>query len=218
MSEAPLLDRPLPLAARWLFTLWIVIWVTIILLNQGPQNFFWLCNIAQFIVLVAVWTHGRMLLSSQIGLVVMIGLVWTLDLLQALTTGGATATITAYMFSDGLSLTARLSSLYHVGLPLFCLWMARFTGLEARALLPQVGIVLLALIGSARFTEAERNINWVAAPFFIEDPPVPELVLIPMLAVATMLAIVLPGHWLVARTLAWMRRRAQPQSAARSST
>lgn len=33
-----------PLAARVGFTLWMMVWVPVVLATQGPQNFWWLCN------------------------------------------------------------------------------------------------------------------------------------------------------------------------------
>jgi hypothetical protein len=115
-----------PMGAKIGFTLWMLIWVPVILTEQGPQNFFWLCNIAQFLILYCLWSGNLLLLSSQAGTVVLVGIGWTLDVLLALALGGNSLTgFTDYMFSDELALSARLASLYHVAVPVFLLWHVR---------------------------------------------------------------------------------------------
>ncbi len=64
----------IPLAVRVGFTLWMVFWVSVVILNQGPRNFLWLCNLAQFVLLYAIWSGNRLILSSQAGLVTLVGL------------------------------------------------------------------------------------------------------------------------------------------------
>ena len=97
--------------------------VAVVLWAYGPQNFLWVCNLAQFLILFALWSGNRLILSSQAGTVCLVGLVWTADLVLALVTGGRSATFTSYMFDPALPLLARASSLYHVGLPPFVMWL-----------------------------------------------------------------------------------------------
>jgi hypothetical protein len=195
-----------PTAARLAFTAWMLIWILVVLANQGPQNFFWLCNLAKFIILVAVWCDHRLLLSSQAGLVTVVGLVWTLDLLVALALGGNSVTgFTTYMFSDDLAPIARAVSLYHVVLPLFVLWLVWRVGYDRRGVWLQCGIGALGVIGGWLATEPERNINWVHEVFGAEQAWLPEPAWVLMLVVVFPLLMYLPGHWLVRFVLARKR-------------
>ncbi len=191
-------NAPIPLAARLGFSAWMLFWVTVILSNQGPQNFFWLCNMAQFIVLYAVWTGHRLLLASQAGVVCLVGLGWTLDFLIALVLGGQSPTgFTAYMFSDELSLLARATSLYHVGLPPFLLWLVWRVGYDRRGPWLQSLIGIVGVVGAWLFTEPYRNVNWVWEPFGVEQVWMPDALWVLVLIVAYPLVLYFPGHWLV---------------------
>ena len=190
-------SRSIPLVAASCFTVWMVLWVPIVLWAYGPQNFLWVCNIAQFVVLYAVWRDDRLALSSQAGTVCIVGLAWTLDLLLALATGGLTASFTAYMFNPELPLIARLSSLYHVGLPVFVIWLLRRTGYDARGWRLQCMIGGVAVVAGWLLTEPSRNVNWVHQPFGIEQSWMPAVAFVALLLVAYPVAIYLPGHSLV---------------------
>lgn len=193
---------PIPPAARWGFTAWMVAWVTVILANQGPQNFFWLCNMAQFIVLYAVWRRDRLLLSSQAGMVCLVGLVWSLDFLLALLLDGRSLTgFTAYMFSDELSLVARASSLYHMGLPPFLLWLLWRTGYDDRGPWLQCLIGAVGIVGGWLFTEPYRNVNWIHEPLGMEQTWMPDGLWVLAVLVIYPLVLFFPGHFLVRRVL-----------------
>jgi hypothetical protein len=197
-----------PMGAKIGFTLWMLIWVPVILTEQGPQNFFWLCNIAQFLILYCLWSGNLLLLSSQAGTVVLVGIGWTLDVLLALALGGNSLTgFTDYMFSDELALSARLASLYHVAVPVFLLWLLTRTGYDRRGWRLQCAIGALAVIGGWLFTEAGRNINLVFDPFGTGAPPLPELAWVAVLLLAYPLLVYLPGHYLVAAILRACRRQ-----------
>lgn len=186
-----------PWPARVLFTLWMAAWVPIIVTTQGPQNFWWLCNLAQFIVLLMVWQPNAFLLSSQAGTVVLIGLVWTLDFIAAWIVGGSPTGITAYMFDEELPLVLRASSTYHLWLPVFVLWLLTRVGYDRRGVWLQCGIGSVAIFGGWWFGEAERNLNYVQAPFGIEQVWLPEPAYLIALCLATALLVYLPGHFLV---------------------
>ena len=195
-------DRtPLPLAARVGYTVWMLIWVAVILAEQGPQNFVWLCNVAKFLILYSVWTGNRLLLSSQAGTFVLVGAVWALDLLVALPGRESLTGFTDYMFNPELALAARVASLYHVFVPLFLLWVLTRTGYDRRGWRLQCAIGACAVVAAWLVTEPHRNINWVHRPFGMDQPPLAEPQWVAVLVVALPLLIYLPGHWLVQRLL-----------------
>ncbi|QOC21739.1 hypothetical protein IC757_11895 [Wenzhouxiangella sp. AB-CW3] len=195
MSASP---RNIPLTARLVFSAWMVFWVAVVMTHHGPQNFFWLCNLAQFIILYAIWRGNRLLLSSQAGLVCLVGLVWTLDLVVALILGGHSLTgFTAYMYSDELPLIARAVSLYHVFLPPFLLWLVWRRGYDGRGVWLQCVIGAAGVIGGWLWTEPWRNVNWVHEFFGTEQVWMPDPLWVALLVIAYPLLIFLPGHFLV---------------------
>ncbi|RFF26696.1 hypothetical protein DZK25_11550 [Wenzhouxiangella sp. 15181] len=189
----------MPLPARLFFTLWMAAWVPVVIATQGPQNFWWLCNLAQFIVLWCVWQPQPLLLSSQAGTVVLVGLVWTLDLVAALVLGDSPTGITTYMFNNELPLALRATSTYHVWLPLFMLWLCRReqVGYDRRGPWLQCLIGSVAIVGGWWLGEPERNLNYTHAPFGIEQVWLPAPLYVAALCLATALLVYLPGHWLV---------------------
>jgi len=187
----------IPLTARLGFTIWMLVWVPVVLATQGPQNFWWLCNLAQFIVLYAVWRDNRLLISSQAGTVVLVGLIWTVDLLISLATGQSPFGITLYMFNEQLPIALRLTSTYHIWLPVFLVWLCRRQGYDRRGPWLQCLIGSSAIIGGWAFGDPIRNLNYTRAPFGIEQVWLPDALFIPLLCVATALLVYLPGHWIV---------------------
>lgn len=134
----------------------------------------------------------------------MVGAVWTLDPLAALAAGGHSPIgITAYIFDQQLALIARLSSLYHVGLPVLAVWLCRRIGYDARGLPLQCALGSVAVLAGWAVTEAERNVNYVHAPFGIEQTFLPEALYLAVLLAGNALLIFLPGHlllrWIAAR-------------------
>ncbi len=195
----------IPLAVKVGFSLWLVVWLSIMLGPIGPQNFFWLCNAAMFLIVVALWTENRLILSSQAGTVVLVGIVWTTDLVLALILGGSVTGFTAYMLDDSLPLQLRLSSLYHVWLPPLLLFVLARMGYDGKAWRLQCGFGALMVIGAWLFTEPYRNVNWVHQPFGLDQPPLPVALWVIVLVCVYPVLIYFPGHMLVARLLRrWM--------------
>jgi len=190
---------PVPLAARIGFTLWMAVWVPVVVSTQGPQNFWWLCNLAQFLLLWAVWRGDALIASSQAGVVVLVGLVWSLDFAAAWIVGESPTGITAYMFDDALPLALRVTSIYHVWLPVFAVWLVRRLGFDRRGVGLQCAIATLAIFGGWVFGDPNRNLNYTHAPFGIEQVWLPPPLYVAVVCLGTALLVLLPGHWLVGR-------------------
>lgn len=196
----------IPRCVRLGYTAWMVFWIGVVLANQGPQNFFWLCNVAKFVLLVAVWGGHRLLLASQSGVVLVVGIGWSLDFVIGVGLGGSLTGFTAYMWSDELSPLARAVSLYHVSLPLFALYLLSRLGYDRRGPWLQCAIGAVAVAGGWQFTEPGRNINWVYYQFGVEQAWMPEPAFVLLLAVVYPLVLYLPGHALslvLARWRGW---------------
>lgn len=198
MSAAPgmgegVIGRPVRIG----FTVWMLVWVPVVLSSQGLQNFWWLCNLAQFILLFALWRGDRLLISSQAGTVLVVGLVWGIDFFGMLLFGASPFGITYYMFDDRLPLALRATSTYHLWLPLLMLWLVARLDYDRRGFWLQCGIGSLAIVGGALFGNPVRNLNYVHAPFGVEQTWLPQPVWIPLLCLATALLVYLPGHGLM---------------------
>lgn len=187
------------------FTAWMVFWVPTILWSYGPQNFLWLCNISQFVYLYALWRRHALLASSQAGLLLIVGGVWTADFLGGVATGGQSAVMTHYMWLDEIPLIARLSSLYHIFLPVLAVFLVATLGYDRRAPWLQTGIGTVALAFTALFTEPYRNVNWLYAPFNIEQVWMPHGVYVLLVALAYPVLLFWPGHFLMLGLLRVLR-------------
>ncbi len=200
------LNSGAPFPAKILFSAWMLIWTPVILWAYGPQNFLWLCNLAQFLILYALWTGNRLLLSSQAGLMVAVGIGWSLDYLVALILSDSITGFTAYMFNPEIPLLARATSFYHVFLPPFVLWLCLRTGYDRRGWKLQCLIGGIAIIASRLITEPYRNVNWVFAPFDAE-PWVAAPVYVALLVLLYPLLLYFPGHFIVRGLLKVLRWR-----------
>jgi len=128
-----------------------------------------LCDLANLLVLAGLWRESRLLLSSQLVATLLIGLGWSIDLLAALVLDAHPFGATAYMFEPSLPLIFRLSSLFHVGVPLLLLYAVARLGHERWGWQLQTGICWAVLPLSAWLTDPGRNVNSIAAPFGIEQ-------------------------------------------------
>lgn len=127
----------------------------------GPQNFLWLCDLCNFIILIALWTESGLLFSSQIVAVLIIDVLWSIDVLAAFAFGAHPIGGTEYMFNPTIPLLIRLLSLFHVlTLPLLVYGVMRL-GYDRRGILLQTALTWIILPLSYLLTDPERNINWV---------------------------------------------------------
>ncbi|MFW6344836.1 MAG: hypothetical protein ACOC0M_00675, partial [Halomonas sp.] len=88
----------LPLWLKLVFTAWILVWAPTFWVLVGPQNYFWLCNLANFLLLAGLWCESRRLVSMQWLAVALVGSLWTVDVGTAWLTGWHPIGGTEYMF------------------------------------------------------------------------------------------------------------------------
>ncbi|MCG6656285.1 hypothetical protein HOP52_00645 [Halomonas campisalis] len=185
---------------RWLklgFTLWIVLWAPTFAVMLGAQNYFWLCNLASFLILVGLWWEHRLLLSMQLLAVLLVGTLWGLDVLGAWLTGVHPIGGTEYMFDPDHPTLAKALSFYHLVLPLvagFAVWRL---GYVRRALLWQTVLTWVVVPLTFLFTATERNINWVHGPFGSPQDMLHPLVYLVGLMLAWPVVLYLPVHALM---------------------
>lgn len=151
--------RAIPLWLKIAYTAWMAIWVPAYAGHYGPQNFLWLCDLANFIILIALWTESRLLFSSQLVAVLLVDLFWILDLLVALIAGVHPIGGTEYMLDVTSPLFIRLLSLFHVFVPLVLIYVISRTGFHRKGLLFQAALTAVVLPLTYLLTDPEKNIN-----------------------------------------------------------
>jgi hypothetical protein len=195
----------LPLWLKIAFTAWMVMWVPAYIWHHGPQNFLWLCDICNFILLLAIWTESRLLFSSQLVAVFIPSVLWTLDVAWAAIFGVHPIGGTQYMFDSAILLPIRLLSLFHVVTPpllLWCVWRLRF---DRRGLALQSALTCILLPATYVLTDPERNINWVWGLFGERQTVVHPWLYLALCVICYPLVIYLPTHGLA--LLLFRRRR-----------
>jgi len=192
-------DLPLPL--KLAFTAFVLAWLPLVIATRGWQNLLWLCDLANLIVLAGLWRESRLLLSSQLVATLLIGLGWSIDLLGALVFDLHPLRATMYMLEPSLPLIFRLSSLFHVAVPLLLLYALTRLGHDRRGWRLQTGICWAVLPLSAWLTDPERNINWIAAPFGFEQAWLPTWAYVLVCMAAYPLFLYLPTEAILRRLL-----------------
>jgi hypothetical protein len=182
----------------------MAVWVPLYWIHNGPDNFLWLCDTANFLVGLALWLESPLLFSAQAAGVLLVQLLWAADFLGRLVLGFHPIGGTDYMFDGGSPLWLRALSLFHLAMPPLLLWGVRRLGYDRRGWRLQTALVW-ALLPLTYFTTAPAdNINWVWRPFGLEQTWVPPGVYLAFCLLAYPLLLFLPTHLLLSR---WTRRR-----------
>jgi len=194
---------------RWLkivFTIWIVIWVPVYISDRGMQNFLWICDLCNFILLIALWTENRLLFSSQLVAVFIVDLLWSVDVAIAILWGFHPIGGTEYMFYADIPLLVRLMSLFHVFTPPLIIYAVLLLGYDRRGLILQSILTWIVLPLSYLLTDPARNINWIYRPFGKEQTLVPLWQYFIILMIAYPLLLYLPIHGLMLLFQRWKGR------------
>ncbi|MCW4151140.1 hypothetical protein OM427_16535 [Halomonas sp. 18H] len=193
--------RHMPLWLKLAFSLWILFWAPAVAIQVGNQNFLWLCNLANFLLLIGLWSESRLLISMQWLATALVGTFWALDAGTAWVTGWHPIGGTEYMFNAATPLGVRLLSLYHLILPLVAGFGVCRLGYNPRALLWQTAVTWLAVATAYRFTDPVRNVNWVQGPFGITQDWFAPGLYMALLMMAWPLLLYLPVHLVTRRRL-----------------
>jgi hypothetical protein len=192
----------IPLAAKVLYTVWMAVWVPLYWQHNGPANFLWICDFANWMIFLGIWMESALLLSAQLVGIFLIQLLWALDFVCALLLGRHPIGGTEYMFDGTKPLWLRGLSLFHLWTVPLLVWLVRRVGYDRRGWRLETAIALLLFPLGVLVGTPEQNLNWIYAPF--ERPqswmdPLPlSFVAVPIVA----LLLFLPGDWIVRRFLA----------------
>lgn len=187
----------LPLWLKLAFSAWILVWAPTYWTLLGPQNYFWLCNLANFLILVGLWSESRRLISMQLLSVLLVGSLWAIDVGTAWVTGVHPIGGTEYMFNAEQPLVTRLLSLYHLMLPVVAGLGVFWLGYDRRALPWQTALTWVVVPLTYVATEPERNINWVHGPFGQPQEMLDPLLYLAGLTLLWPVAVYLPVHLLM---------------------
>lgn len=189
--------RNIPLWLKVAFTAWILVWAASYSAFFGSQNFLWLCDLGNFILLLALWRESRLLFSTQVVALLIVDVLWSIDFAVALAAGIHPFGATGYMFNPEIPLHVRSMSLFHLFLPPLLVFGMSRLGYARRGLVLQTGITWVVLPATFLLTDPERNINWVWGPFFRRQELVDPALYLLLLMIAYPLLIYVPTHRLV---------------------
>ncbi len=189
------------------FTAWTLVWVPAYVSFLGPQNFLWLCDLCNLIVLVALWTENKLLFSSQLVSVLLPDLLWAIDVVSAFLFGAHPIGGTEYMFNPEIPVHIRVLSLFHVFVPAILVWAVLRLGYDRRGVWLQTGIAWIILPLTFILSAPERNINWVWGPFGSTQSLLDEKIYLLLCMLLYPALVYLPTHGLILLGLRAAQRR-----------
>lgn len=138
--------RGVPLWVKIAYTAFVAVLVPKYLIDYGPTNFLYFCDVALLLTLGSLWTGNALLASAAAVGILLPQLIWMIDLVGSMV-GLPLTGMTAYMFDAALPLFTRLLSLFHLWLPLFLLWVLARLGYDRRGFpfWVALGVVLMTL-------------------------------------------------------------------------
>ncbi len=194
--------RRIPLSAKLIYTAWMAVWIPVYWMHAGPTNFLWLCDVANFLIALALWLESPLLISAQAVGVLFVQIVWCGDYFGRLLLGRHPIGGTEYMFDEAKPLYLRLFSLFHVAMPPLLLWAVQRLGYDRRGWLLQTAITWVLLPATWLLVAPDRNINWVWKPFGKPQELLSPPLYLLALCLLYPLLLYLPTHLVLRR---WMR-------------
>lgn len=191
----------IPRAAKVAFTLWMAVWVPTYWVHNGWANFLWICDFANFAILAALWAESALLASAQLAGVLIIQILWAFDYLGRLLTGAHPIGGTEYMFDPSQPAYLRGLSLFHLWTVPLLAWMVRRLGHDRRGWRLETALVAVLFPAGQWLGTREQNLNWMWAPFGVEQTLLPPLVFALVSVPLVSLVLFWPGDLLVRRFL-----------------
>lgn len=193
-----------PLWLKLAYTAFLAVMVPVYWQNYGPTNFLYFCDLALFLVLIAVWTEKSIFNSMAAVGILLPQFFWCIDYAAGLV-GIKLSGMTAYMFNTENPFFLRSLSLFHGWLPFLILFLLKRLGYDRRGLWGWTavgwGACLLAYFcfppAGAELADPKipRNINYV---WGMDDAKPQTMLAQPWYLLAWMLAlfliVYLPTH------------------------
>lgn len=140
--------RRVPLWLKLAFSAFVIVIVPYYWVTYTPWNFLYFCDVALVMTLVGLWTESPLLISLPTVGIALPQMLWVVDFLWRMATGGYITGMTSYMFDAKIPLLVRGLSSFHGWLPFVLLWLVWRLGYDRRAFgLQSVLAIVLLLVG-----------------------------------------------------------------------
>jgi hypothetical protein len=186
---------------RWAVLLWLLVWLPVNLQAWGWQNMMHFCDVGAVIACLGIFMQLPLLFSSQAVGSLIVGVLWSLDIVWRLVAGHHLVGGTEYMWDDHHALWIRLLSTFHIALPLVLLWAISKMGYDTRALALQSAIAAVLLIFS-RFLSPALNMNYAFQDPLFHRAWGPAPVHLAIIFAGTVVFLYWPTHVLLGKTFA----------------
>jgi hypothetical protein len=184
----------IPLWLKLAYTVFVAIIVPVYAKKWGWGNFLWFSDIALLLMVPALWTESRLLVSMMAVGVLFPESFWNVSYFVRLITGKRIGALTDYMFDKEKPLWLRSLSLFHVFLPVLIVWMVARLGYEPFAWLAQTALAWIVLLLSYLLTDPKENVNWVFGPGSKPQKYMHPWVYLGLVMIAFPLVFYLPAH------------------------
>jgi hypothetical protein len=127
---------PRSTAPLWLklgYSLFVAILVPVYLVDYGPTNFLYFCDVALLLTVIGLWSGNALWASAGAVGILLPQAIWMADFIGS-GVGLPLTGMTAYMYDDALPLFTRFLSLFHFWLPLLLLYLVWRNGYDRRAI------------------------------------------------------------------------------------
>src|SRR5262245_6081151 len=160
-------DRRLPLWLKLVWTVWVVVWVPLYYKQWGFSTFLWFCDIANLMILAALWTESPLIFSWQAVSVLLFQIAFSIDVVGRAVSGRHLIGGTEWVFNDSrIPLYIKFLSVgMHLASPPLLIWSVRRLGYDRRAIWCQIALICVLLPVCWWGWDADLNLNWVYKPF-----------------------------------------------------
>jgi len=179
----------------------MAVWVPVYWLHNGPANFLWICDFANFVTLAAIWTESALLVSSQLAGILFIQALWGVDFFGRLAVGFHPIGGTEYMFDPASPWWLRALSLFHLWTVPLLAWLMLRVGHDRRGWRLETLVALVLFPLGQQVGTPEQNLNWMWRPFGVEQTLVPPLLFAFLAVPLAAILLFLPGDRLARRYL-----------------
>jgi hypothetical protein len=151
----------IPLGLKIAVTAWAAVYVPAYLRQYGAVPFLWFCNLANLMLVPALWVESALALSMVTVSVLLVQVLWTIDFLSYLVLKVHPIGGTEYMWDPNIPLGVRSLSLFHIAIPFLLVFCLRRLGYDRRALPAQTALCWIVLPVCYFFTPPVLDLNWV---------------------------------------------------------
>jgi hypothetical protein len=203
----PTTQSRVPLPLKLVLTAYMALHVPEYLLNYGPTNFLYFCDVALLLAFLGMWIESPLLISMCCVGILVVQLGWLVDFFTHLF-GLRLTPLTDYMFDARFPLFLRLLSLFHGWLPILLVYLVWRLGYDRRAFRSWTVLAWALLLVCFFFMPPPMpnpgltpvNINYV---YGLSDTApqhwMPPFAWLALLMVGLPLIAFAPTHWLLER-------------------